>query len=296
MARKQTAPVSAQAARPPRASAKASSPASKNGAKNGSNGATHAETAPRAPRAPDAGKVAEAKRALLERGARALDGALELRADPLHDALAAPPVVEAARAHGVELARRGLDAASLEAALALSQEMESALRSLPAQGVSARGRSAEEAELIEEAALVAHSARDAVLRVTRGADGREAAHAFGLGETFNVRQAAHVVRGLKRLLEGAKAHPEVARDAGLLADDLQQIKALLGELDGMPGVAALRTDETEKLHAAHAALRAFFDLFAAKATLALAADPEERARVLALLPRAHERRRNRFAS
>ena len=38
------------------------------------------------------------------------------------------------------------------------------------------------------------------------------------------------------------------------------------------------------------ALRAYFDLVAAKATLALAGDPEERARLLSLVPRADERR------
>ena len=50
------------------------------------------------------------------------------------------------------------------------------------------------------------------------------------------------------------------------------------------------SDEQAQLLEAQRALHVFFDLFAAKASLALAADPDERARLLSLLPRAEERR------
>ncbi|MBS2025188.1 MAG: hypothetical protein JST92_22540 [Deltaproteobacteria bacterium] len=272
MARKETSEVAATAssrARP---------------AKNG------AEREPK-PRKLDEGKVGEAKKDLLERGAVTEAGALQLRSDPLADAVAARAIVEAAGAHEVELTRRGLTPHHCAAALELAAEMESALQSLPAAAVSARGRSADAADLIEEAASLAHNAREAVLRVSRGADGRSAARSFGLGELMNARQPAHVQRALKRLLEGAKEHPAIAKDAGLLPEDLQSIKSLLTELAGLAGQSATRTDESETLHRAHAALRAFFDLFAAKSRLILAADPEERVRVLSLLPRATERRR-----
>jgi hypothetical protein len=56
------------------------------------------------------------------------------------------------------------------------------------------------------------------------------------------------------------------------------------------------TDEAAALLAAQSALRAYFDLLAAKATLALAADPEERIRLLSSLPRAEERRHARRAA
>ena len=50
------------------------------------------------------------------------------------------------------------------------------------------------------------------------------------------------------------------------------------------------SDEQAQLQTAQGALRAFFDLFAAKASLALAGDPDERARPLSLVPRAEDRR------
>ena len=241
----------------------------------------------------DAGRyqsAVAAHEALLERGAALAAGAASLRSDPLEDAQAARALAKTLAPHAVELARRGLSPYLTEAALLLAGEIESHLQSLGAATMAARGRSADAAELLADAAQSAHAVREAIARVTRGPDGRKAAHAYGLGEAFSARQPAHVLRALRRIAAAAKSHPDAAADAGLLADDLTTLKGLADELASVPGAEA-GDDASERLHRAHAALRAYFDLVAAKATLGLAGDPAERTRVLALMPRGHERRR-----
>ena len=85
-------------------------------------------------------------------------------------------------------------------------------------------------------------------------------------------------------------HREVRDDIGLLPEDVQTMQDLARDLGAIAGAPATVSDEQAQLLEAQGALRAFFDLFAAKASLALAADPDERARVLSLLPRVEERR------
>jgi hypothetical protein len=234
--------------------------------------------------------AAEALALLGERGAAGSDGGAPLRADALADAQAARRLAEKIGAdHKVELARRGLSPWLNEAALLLAAEIEAHLQSLGAATRAARERSPEEAELLSEAALLAHSVREAVARVARGTEGRRATHAFGLGEAFNVRQPAHVLRALQRIVSASKAHPEVAADAGLLGDDLENAGGLAAEVAKLAGAAA-NDDASEKLHRSHAALRAWFDLVGAKAQIGLSGDPEERTRLLGLIPRGHERR------
>jgi hypothetical protein len=99
-----------------------------------------------------------------------------------------------------------------------------------------------------------------------------------------------VLRALNRIIGASGTHPQVTADIGLLAEDVQTMQALASDLAPLAGAKGGVTDEVEALLAAQGALRAFFDLVAAKATLALAGDPEERARLLSLLPRAEERR------
>src|SRR3989442_1753811 len=70
---------------------------------------------------------------------------------------------------------------------------------------------------------------------------------------------------------------------------VQTMEDLARDLAGLPG-AGNHFDEHARLLEAQGALRAFFDLVAAKASLALAGDPGERARLLALVPRADDRR------
>jgi hypothetical protein len=234
--------------------------------------------------------LADARKDLLERAGRNRDGASHWRSDPLADAKAARRVADLAQAHAPELSRRGLSAAYTEAARRLADEIEDHLQALPAAAVTARGRSREEADLLADAAATAHTAREALQRVTRGADGRRAAHAFGIGQPFSARQAQHVLRALRLILEAAKAHPEVASDAGLIPEDLQTMRDLAADVEKLPGAGAPLTDEAQALVEAQGALRAYFDLLAAKATLAFAGDPEERARLLSLLPRADDRR------
>jgi len=237
--------------------------------------------------------VVEARQDLIDRASRNRDGASGSRTDPLADAQAARRVAELAQAHSAELARRGLPAGYNEAALRLAAEIEDQLQALPAAAVTARGRSADEADLLAEAATAAQNAREAVQRVTRGADGRRAGRAFGLGEPFSVRQPQHVLRALQMILDGAKSCPEVASDAGLIGEDLQNIRDLAADVENLPGAGAPLNDEAQALTQAQAALRAYFDLVAAKATLALAADPEERARLFSAFPRAEDRRHAR---
>jgi hypothetical protein len=234
--------------------------------------------------------AADARKDLLERAGRNGDGVSRWRSDPLADAKAARRVADLAQAHAPELSRRGLTAAYTEAARRLADEIEDHLQALPAAAVTARGRSREEADLLADAAATAQTAREAVQRVTRGADGRRAAHAFGIGQPFSVRQAQHVLRALRMILDAAKLHPEVASDAGLIPEDLQTMRDLAGDVEKLPGAGAPLTDEAQALVEAQGALRAYFDLLAAKATLAFAGDPEERARLLSLLPRADDRR------
>ncbi|HUJ25318.1 MAG TPA: hypothetical protein VLW85_04815, partial [Myxococcales bacterium] len=113
---------------------------------------------------------------------------------------------------------------------------------------------------------------------------------FGLGEPFSTRQPAHVTRALQRILDGLETHRELRADLGVQSEDVQVIRDLLKDLGKVPGAGTPISDEQERLYKAQAALRVFFDLFAAKTSLAMAGDPQERARLLALLPRADDRR------
>jgi hypothetical protein len=234
--------------------------------------------------------AADARKDLLERAGRNRDGASQWRSDPLADAKAARRVADLVQAHAPALSRRGLTAAYTEAARRLADEIEDHLQALPAAAVTARGRSKEEADLLADAAATAQTAREAVQRVTRGGEGRRAAQAFGIGQPFSARQAQHVLRALRLILDAAKAHPEVAADAGLIPEDLQTMRDLASDVEKLPGAGAPLTDEAQALMEAQGALRVYFDLLAAKATLAFAGDPEERARLLTLLPRADDRR------
>ena len=233
--------------------------------------------------------VQDARKDLFARAALNTGGAAQRRSDPLADAKAVRAINEFISGHTAELARRGLSPQYAAVARELAVEIESHLSALPAAALAARGRSADSAELLADAAATAQAARSAVARVSRGPDGRRAAHAFGLGEPFNARQPAHVLRALERIVAAAGAHAQVAADIGLLPEDLQTMTGLSVELAALPGAKG-GTDEASELFSAQAALRAFFDLVAAKATLALAGDPDERTRLLALLPRADERR------
>ena len=232
----------------------------------------------------------DARADLVARASRNSEGAHACRSDPLGDAKAARIVVGAVQEHAAEFARRGLPAAYGEAALGLAKEIEEHLQALPAAAVSARGLSQEASELLADAAATAQAVRDAVLRVSRGPDGRRTARAFGFGQPFSARQPAHVARALKSILDGFDANKELRADVGVLQEDLQTIQDLARDLGKLPAAGAPISDEQAALVQAQGALRAFFDLFAAKASLALAGDPDERARLLSLIPRSDERR------
>jgi len=236
------------------------------------------------------GSIEEARNDLVARAARNSEGAAWSWSDPLGDAKAARAVAGAAQEHAAELAQRGLTAAYGEAALELAREIEEHLKALPAAAVAARGRSQEMVDLLADAAATAHAVRSAVLRVSRDASGRTTARAFGLGQPFSARQPEHVVRALKQILEGLEAHAEVRADLGVLPEDIQTMQDLARDLAALPGTGGTLSDEQAQLLQAQGALRAFFDLFAAKASLALAGDPDERSRMLALVPRAEDRR------
>jgi len=245
---------------------------------------------PTLPAKASARSASEARADLVARAARNAEGATLCRSDPLGDAQAVVAVVRAVEGHAAELSRRGLDGSYCEAALQLSREIEHHLQAMPAAAVSARVRSQEAADLLADAAATAQAVRTAVLRVTRSADGRRVARDFGLGDPFSTRQPSHVARALTRILAALEVHREVRDDIGLLPEDVQTMQDLARDLGEIAGAPATVSDEQAQLLEAQAALRAFFDLFAAKASLALAADPDERARVLSLLPRVEERR------
>jgi hypothetical protein len=234
--------------------------------------------------------AAEARGDLVARAARNAEGGMQCRSDPLADAQAARAVVKAVEEHAAELARRGLNGAYCEAALQLAREIEDHLQAMPAAAMGARGRSEETAELIADAAGTAQAVRTAVLRVTRSADGRRVARDFGIGDPFSARQPAHVLRALTRILAALETHREVRADIGLLGEDVQTMQDLVRDLGKVAGSPSTVADEQTQLLEAQGALRAFFDLFAAKASLALVGDPDERARLLSLLPRVDERR------
>ncbi|HTO95536.1 MAG TPA: hypothetical protein VMK66_00720 [Myxococcales bacterium] len=245
---------------------------------------------PTLPAKSEGASASEAREDLAARALKNADGATLCRSDPLADAQAARAVVRAVEEHSAELSRRGLDGGYCEAALQLAKEIEDHLQALPAAALSARGRSQELAELLADAAATAQAVRSSVLRVARGAEGRRVAHDFGFGDPFSARQPAHVARALTRILAALETHREVRADIGLLPEDVQAMQDLVRELGALAGAPATVADEQAKLQEAQGALRAFFDLFAAKASLALAADPDERSRLLSLLPRAEERR------
>jgi hypothetical protein len=234
--------------------------------------------------------ASDARSELVARAGRNAEGATLCRSDPLADAQAARAIVQAVEEHAAELARRGLNGAYCEAALELARQIEDHLQAMPAAALSARGRSPDAAELLADAATTAQAVRTAVLRVTRGAEGRRVARDFGLGEPFSARQPAHVARALTRILAALETHREVRADIGLLPEDVQTMQDLARELETIAGAPATVSDEQAQLREAQGALRVFFDLFAAKTSLALAGDPDERARLLSLLPRAEERR------
>lgn len=232
----------------------------------------------------------DARGDLLARAARNSEGAQWNRSDPLADAKAAQVVVAALQEHAAELARRGLTAAYGEAALALAHEIEEHLTALPAAAAAARGRSKDSAELLADAAATAHAVRSAVLRVSRDADGRKTARAFGLGQPFSARQPGHVLGALRQILEALETHAEIKADLGVLPEDLQTLQDLARDLARLPGTGGTLADEQAQLLQAQGGLRAFFDLFAAKVSLALLGDPDERSRLLSLVPRADDRR------
>jgi len=124
----------------------------------------------------------DARNDLIARATRNTERATKLRSDPLADAQAARTVVGAIDGHVAELARRGLNGAYCEAALQFAQDIESHLQAVPAAAVTARGRSQDSADLLADAASTALAVRGAVLRVTRGAEGRQVARDFGLSE------------------------------------------------------------------------------------------------------------------
>ncbi len=212
---------------------------------------------PTLPAKPSSRSASEARSDLVARAGRNADGARLCRSDPLADAQAAVAVVRAVEEHAA---------------------------------VGARGRSPDAADLLADAAATAQAVRTAVLRVTRSAEGRKVARDFGLGDPFSARQPAHIARALTRILAALETHREVRADIGLLPEDVQTMQDLARDLGAIAGAPATVSDEQAQLLEAQGALRAFFDLFAAKASLALAGDPDERARLLSLLPRAEERR------
>lgn len=234
--------------------------------------------------------ASEALKDLHLRAGRNAEGGAWCRSDPLADAKAARAVVLAAHDHEAELSRRGLPPAYGEAALLLARQIEEHLQAVPAAAVTARGRSPEAAELLADAAATAHAVRGAVLRLSRGPDGRKVARDFGLGGPFSARQPAQVARALGLILEALDKHRDLRADLGVQPEDVQILQELERELARIGGAGSPLSDEQEQLYAAQGALRAFFDLFAAKASLALASDPDERGRLLALLPRADDRR------
>ncbi|TMA18652.1 MAG: hypothetical protein E6J88_19185 [Deltaproteobacteria bacterium] len=240
--------------------------------------------------------VQDARTDLLARAERNAEGAASCKTDPLGDAKAARAIVEAVREHAAEMARRGLPAPYGEAALELAREIEEHLQAMPAAAVAARGRTPESADLLADAAATAQAIRDGVLRLSRGADGRKTARDLGFGQPFSARQPAHVARALQRILDGLEAHKELREDLGVLPEDIQTMQDLARDLGKLPGTGAPMSDEQAALLQAQAALRAFFDLFAAKAALALAGDPDERARLLSLIPRTEDRRHLRRQS
>jgi hypothetical protein len=245
---------------------------------------------PTLPAKASARSASEARADLVARAARNAEGATLCRSDPLGDAQAVAAVVRAVEDHAAELSRRGLDGAYCEAALQLAREIEHHLQAMPAAAVSARVRSQEAADLLADAAATAQAVRTAVLRVTRSADGRRVARDFGLGDPFSTRQPVHVARALTRILAALEAHWEVRDDIGLLPEDVQTMQDLARDLGAIAGSPATVSDEQAQLLEAQGALRAFFDLFAAKASRARAPETAERARVLSLLPRVEERR------
>lgn len=234
--------------------------------------------------------VQDARNDLLARAERNAEGAAVCKTDPLGDAKAARPVVDAVREHAAEMGRRGLPQSYCDAALDLAREIEEHLAAMPAAAVAARGRTPEMAELLADAATTAQAIRGAVLRLSRGPDGRKTARDLGFGQPFSARQPAHVARALQRILDGLEAHKELKQDLGVLPEDIQVIQDLARDLGKLPGTGTPMSDEQAALLQAQGALRAFFDLFAAKASIALAADPDERARLLSLIPRADDRR------
>lgn len=245
---------------------------------------------PAAPARSNGRSAADALKDLHTRAERNAEGGSWCRSDPLADAKAARALVDLLQEHGAELSRRGLSSAYGEAALLLANQIEEHLQALPAAAVTARGRSPEAAELLADAAATVQAVRGAVLRLCRGVDGRKVARDFGLGAPFSARQPAHVVRALSHIVRALEQHGDLATDLGVQPEDVQTMQDLVRELEKLPGAAAPLSDEQAQLYAAQGALRAFFDLFAAKAALALAGDPDERGRLLALVPRAEDRR------
>ena len=199
-------------------------------------------------------------------------------------------MVQAVEEHAAELSRRGLNGGYCEAALQLASEIEGHLQGLPAAALGARGRSPEVAELVADAAATAQAVRSpcsASPAAPRGGASRTTSDSAIRSPPGSPRMSP---RALTRILAALEMHREVRADIGLLPEDVQTMKDLARELGAVAVVPATLSDDQAKLQEAQGALRAFFDLFAAKASLALAADPDERARVLALLPRAEERR------
>src|SRR5438067_406118 len=197
----------------------------------------------------------------------------------------------------LQAVRRQADSPAVSASCVLPFDpilREAYCKAFTARSLPGRRRAAQSKE-----GLMARSSRESAVKA------RPAAAGGGNGKSLRNGKSAADAR--KELLERAgrnrdgasqwRSDPLADAQAARRVADLAQAHAaepsrrdLAADVEKIPGAGAPLTDEALALVETQGALRAYFDLLAAKATLAFAADPEERARLLSLLPRADERR------
>jgi len=170
----------------------------------------------------------------------------------------------------------------------LAREIEDHLQALPA-GRWAQGPVAGAASCWPMPPATAQAVRTAVLRVTRSARAARWRATSASAIRSPPASRAHIARALTRILVRVETHRRVCARHRVLPEDVHTMQDLARDLGRHRRRPGHRVGRTGELLEAQGALRAFFDLSRPRRRWRCR-DPDERARLLSLLPRAEERR------
>lgn len=179
---------------------------------------------------------------------------------------ALPPLLKVVRKHDAAATARGLT-------LDFRQALETIAGNLGAAAKAAPPRAGRRAYDVAETARIAaghdrlSKARKSVVRVTPGRAGAQARTDFGTHEAVTARDPVRIAAAIDRFVDGAKRHPEIVARAGLLASDLDALRADRETLAPLAGTraerAAARTEAIRRREELQIALEQGFERIAA---------------------------------